>query len=143
MKIFIENPAGTKVKKEFLVDTKEWVPKPLMAVPYLYPYGFIPNTLQDDGDPLDAFLITDKNRNRGKTIEINVIGLVEFYEDDKRDFKILTKPLNESRILSSEVKERLTYFMLHAFDNNPEKTVKIGKFHSKNKALEEIEKCAI
>tara|TARA_Y100000310_G_C20543468_1_gene744452 strand:- start:110 stop:556 length:447 start_codon:yes stop_codon:yes gene_type:complete len=141
MKIFIENPAGTTKKKEFLEDTQEWVDKPTMAVPYPFPYGFIPNTLQSDGDPLDAFLITNNKKERGDVIEVDVLGLVEFYEDNERDFKILTKPLDEDTTITPDVKKKLTNFMLHAFDNNRSKTVKVGEFHGMDIAMEEIEKC--
>ncbi|MFC1790500.1 inorganic diphosphatase [Patescibacteria group bacterium] len=99
MKIFIENPAGTTLKREFNEKNNQWVNVGRFAVPYPFPYGFIPSTLQKDGDPLDAFLLTDQVAlcKRGQTLEVEVLGLAKFYEDEKRDYKVLVRKVGGVR----------------------------------------------
>ena len=141
--IFVENPAGTTKKKEFNERTKKWEKRGNLATPYPFPYGFVPDTLQDDGDPLDVFLVTNnyKNISRGDTFVGEVIGSVDYYEDGERDFKILAKRLGEKYKLTAQVKKKLKYYFIHAFDNRPEKTVEFGGFKGIKAAEIEIQKC--
>ena len=145
MKVFIENPSGVTLKKEFLDELGEWKTIGHLAVPYPYPYGFVLSTAQEDGDPLDAFLITSEPSkiNRGKVLEISVLGLVEYFEDEQRDYKILVRKKEEEVAVSDEIKEKIKNFLLHAFDNRPEKKVKFGGFRSIEEANKEIERCQL
>jgi inorganic pyrophosphatase len=143
MIIFIENPANTTLKKEFDEKTKKWKTIGHFAVPYPFPYGFIPSTLQKNGDPLDAFLITNQSSlyKRGQAHEAVVLGIAEYYEDDERDYKILVKKEGEKVSLCKKKKNATKNFLIHAFDNQPEKSYKFNGFFNKSKALKEIEKC--
>tara|TARA_Y100000310_G_C20670653_1_gene810082 strand:+ start:574 stop:1008 length:435 start_codon:yes stop_codon:yes gene_type:complete len=143
MKIFIENPSGTRIKKEFIEESNAWIEKNEVAVPYPYPYGFIPGTMQEDEDPLDVFLVTTSLFDRGDTPKVEVIGLVEFYEDDERDYKIICKLPKEDVTVNETVKKLLTHFMMHAFDNQKDKKVRVGEFYGKDIAMKEIEKCRV
>src|SRR5207248_11642367 len=42
-----------------------------------YDFGFIPNTLADDGDPLDVLLLMDEPAYPGCLIQARVLGLIE------------------------------------------------------------------
>jgi inorganic pyrophosphatase len=140
--IFIENPAGTTLKKEFNEKSESWSTVGHLAIPYPFPYGFIPKTRQKDGDPLDVFLLTKStNVKRGSKLLGDVIGLAEYFEDNERDFKILVKSSDGDIKLSAEVKKSLQYFLEHAFDNQPGKIVKFGGFKGIKAAVLEIKSC--
>jgi len=145
MEAFIENPAGQTLKQEFDEKTNTWDKKGNLAVPYPFPYGFIKRTLQEDGDPLDVFLITKKESNAGSgaVFEIELLGLIEYFESNERDYKILAKITGEDIALDEEVKKKLKYFLIHAFDNIPGKKVEFKGFFGKENALTEINKCQI
>jgi inorganic pyrophosphatase len=141
--IFIENPAYTTLKKEFDEKSNKWTKVGHLAIPYPFPYGFIPKTQQKDGDPLDAFLITSTpgKFKRGDTVHCEILGLVEYFEDKERDFKVLVKKSQEKIELSSNIKKALKYFLIHAFDNKPNKTVEFGGFKGIKNTKEEINRC--
>jgi inorganic pyrophosphatase len=59
--------------------------------PVHYPgdYGFIPSTLGDDGDPLDALVLVDAPSFPGCVMEVRPIGLLEMTDQGKGDEKVL------------------------------------------------------
>ena len=73
----------------------------ILKYPYFYPYayGFFPNTLGNDGDELDALLITDniyKNYTEDKTtIECYIVGGLMMHDEKGVDEKIFVVPKDE------------------------------------------------
>jgi inorganic pyrophosphatase len=73
----------------------------ILEYPYFYPYayGFFPNTLGNDGDELDALLITGKryqNYNDSKTeIEGVIVGGLMMHDEKGEDEKIFVVPVDE------------------------------------------------
>jgi inorganic pyrophosphatase len=59
------------------------------ATHYPQNYGFIPRTLADDGDPLDVLLIMSEPVVSGCLVEARPIGMIDMYDQGKRDCKIL------------------------------------------------------
>lgn len=58
-------------------------------------YGFIPQTLDEDGDELDALIITDTPLPTGIYIEGKVIGVMKFVDDGEVDDKIVVVPADD------------------------------------------------
>lgn len=58
-------------------------------------YGFIPQTLDEDGDELDALIITDAPLPTGIYLEARVIGVMRFVDDDEVDDKIVVVPADD------------------------------------------------
>lgn len=58
-------------------------------------YGFIPQTLDEDGDELDALIITDAPLPTGIFLEARVIGVMKFVDDDEVDDKIVVVPADD------------------------------------------------
>ena len=58
-------------------------------------YGFIPQTLDDDGDELDALVITDEPLPTGIFLEARVIGVLKFEDDGEIDDKIVVVPADD------------------------------------------------
>lgn len=58
-------------------------------------YGFIPGTLDEDGDELDVFFVTDEPLANGITSEAIVIGIVEFEDSGEMDHKVIAVPADD------------------------------------------------
>jgi inorganic pyrophosphatase len=92
---YIEIPGGTKEKWE--VDKKTGVLKKdqkngkdrvLNFLPYPGNYGFIPQTLSGDGDPIDLIDL-DESLGRGTIKRISVIGAMYFEDNNEIDYKFV------------------------------------------------------
>ncbi|MFI5212460.1 MAG: inorganic diphosphatase [Candidatus Saccharimonadales bacterium] len=58
-------------------------------------YGFIPQTLDEDGDELDALIITDAPLPTGIYLQARVIGVMRFVDDGEVDDKIVVVPADD------------------------------------------------
>jgi len=92
---YIEIPAGTKEKWEVEKETgvlkqesKNGKPRIIKFLPYPGNYGFIPQTLAGDGDPIDVIDL-DEGLNRGITKEIHIIGGLYFEDKKEEDVKLV------------------------------------------------------
>lgn len=102
--VLIEIPGGSKNKYEFDKDLNAFALDRVLysSVQYPYDYGFIPNTLADDGDPLDGMVIIDEPTFPGCVIAARPIGMLEMIDGGDRDEKLLCVPVKDPRY--SEVK---------------------------------------
>lgn len=55
-------------------------------------YGFIPQTLDEDGDELDTLIVTEEPLPTGIWLEATVIGVLNFMDDGDADHKIVVVP---------------------------------------------------
>lgn len=97
--VLIEIPAGSKNKYEFDKDMNAFALDRVLfaSVQYPYDYGFVPNTLADDGDPLDGMVIMDQPTFPGCVITARPIGMLEMIDGGDRDEKILCVPEEDPR----------------------------------------------
>ena len=70
IKIFIEIPKGSRQKYELNEETGQIELDRTIYGPVYFPfeYGYIKNTLADDGDPLDALILTNEATFPGCTV---------------------------------------------------------------------------
>ena len=97
--VLIEIPGGSKNKYEFDKDLQAFALDRVLysSVQYPYDYGFVPNTLADDGDPLDGMVIIDEPTFPGCIIAARPIGMLEMIDGGDRDEKILCVPDKDPR----------------------------------------------
>lgn len=97
--VLIEIPAGSKNKYEFDKDLGALALDRVLyaSVQYPFDYGFIPNTLADDGDPLDGLVIMDQPTFPGCVIAARPIGMLEMIDGGDRDEKLLCVPDKDPR----------------------------------------------
>jgi inorganic pyrophosphatase len=95
--VVIEIPTGSSHKiewnRELATMQLDRVEPAIFAKPTNY--GFIPQTLDEDGDELDVLLVTDEPLPTGVFLEARIIGVMEFADDEEVDDKIykdLKKP---------------------------------------------------
>ena len=91
----IEIPAGTKQKWEFNFETgemekdyKDGKERIIQFLPYPGNYGFIPETLAGDGDPIDVIDL-DEAGERGDLKEVRIIGALDFEDKKEEDIKFI------------------------------------------------------
>ena len=97
--ILVEIPAGSKNKYEFDRNMQSFTLEKVLhtSVHYPYDYGFIPNTIAEDGDPLDGMVIMDQPTFPGCIIASRPIGMLEIIDGKKYDQKILCIPDKDVR----------------------------------------------
>jgi len=74
----------------FVVDRVE--PK-IFAKPVNY--GFIPQTLDEDGDELDTLIVSEEPMPTGVYLEARIIGILNFEDDGEADHKIVVVPADD------------------------------------------------
>lgn len=97
--VLIEIPGGCKNKYEFDKDMNAFILDRVLfsSVKYPYDYGFVPNTLADDGDPLDGMVMMDEPTFAGCVIASRPICMLEMIDGGDRDEKILCVPAEDPR----------------------------------------------
>ena len=95
--VVVEIPQGSNHKIEWnrklAVMQLDRVEPQLFAKPTNY--GFIPQTLDEDGDELDALIITDSPLPTGIFLEARIIGVMKFVDDGEVDDKIVVVPADD------------------------------------------------
>lgn len=119
--VVVEIPTGSNNKIEW--DRKLAVFKLDRVEPAVFAkpvnYGFIPQTLDEDGDELDALVITDQPLTTGIYLEAKVIGVMKFVDDGEVDDKIIVVPADD----------RQTGNHIKSIDDIPAQLLKQIEFH--------------
>ncbi len=97
--VLIEIPAGSKNKYEYDKDLQALALDRVLYSSVQYPgdYGFVPNTLADDGDPLDGLVLIDQPTFPGCVIAARPIGMLVMIDGGDHDEKILCVPDKDPR----------------------------------------------
>ncbi|MEH2070258.1 inorganic diphosphatase [Nostoc sp. PA-18-2419] len=97
--VLVEITGGSKNKYEYDKELEAFALDRVLysSVKYPYDYGFVPNTLADDGDPLDGMVIIDEPTFPGCIIAARPIGFLEMIDGGDRDEKILCVPDKDPR----------------------------------------------
>ncbi|AKB44946.1 MAG: inorganic diphosphatase [Methanosarcina vacuolata] len=95
--VLIEIPKGSRNKYEYDKEKKVIKYDRMLFSSMVYPsdYGFFPDTLALDGDPLDAMVLTWEPTFPGCIIEVHLVALFDMEDDKGRDQKILCVPKND------------------------------------------------
>ena len=141
----IEIPRGTSAKYEYDKDLSVFRLDRCLQSAMIYPgnYGFIPNTLAADGDPLDVVVFNQTPIQRGTLVECKVLGSLNMTDNGAKDYKILAVPISHYKTYESlnDIEDLFLdvtkNFFEHYKDLN-ETTVTVGKWHGKQRAQEII-----
>ncbi|MDO4781307.1 MAG: inorganic diphosphatase [Candidatus Saccharibacteria bacterium] len=95
--VVVEIPTGSNHKIEW--DRKVGVMRLDRVEPAIFAkptnYGFIPQTLDEDGDELDVLLVTDQPLATGLVVTARILGVMKFVDDDEVDDKIIAVPSDD------------------------------------------------
>ena len=146
--VIIEIPKGSRNKYEY--DHEEDCIKldRFLFSSMVYPtdYGFIPDTLGLDGDPLDAMVCVSEATFPGCRIAVKPIALFRMEDDKGIDDKVLCVPLQdptwnileELDDLSDQLRDEIAHFF-SVYKDLEQKKVTVDGWYSREEALEEIE----
>jgi len=120
--ITVEVPQGSRNKYEYdpAIDAIRLDRMLFTSTRYPHDYGFIPGTLAEDGDPLDAMVILDEPTFPGCLISVRPIGVFWMTDEKGPDAKILTVPATDPRYSHyqdlDDVPQHVTAEIGHFFD---------------------------
>lgn len=97
--VVIEIPSGSRNKYEYDHSTHVIRLDRVLHSSVHYPtdYGFIPETLSKDGDPLDAMVIVYDHTFPGCHVPVRPIGMLRMHDEKGEDEKILAVPTGDPR----------------------------------------------
>lgn len=67
------------------------------AAPFPFDYGFAPQTLWEDNDPLDIIVLSTFPLQSGLLVRVRPIGVMEMIDAGESDYKVLTVPSSDRR----------------------------------------------
>lgn len=93
----IEIPYGSNIKYEIDKDSGAVVVDRVLYSAMFYPanYGFVPNTLADDGDPADILVLNEYPLQAGSVIPCRLIGVLVMEDESGMDEKLLAVPVSK------------------------------------------------
>ena len=136
--VVIEIPLkGDPVKYEVDKESGAMFVDRFLHTAMFYPcnYGFIPNTLSDDGDPVDVLVVGRHSVVPGAVMRSRPIGVLMMEDEAGQDEKILAVPhpklhpfyddVNSYKDLPKTLIEQIEHFFAHYKDLEPGKWVKV------------------
>lgn len=154
-KVCIEISKDSKIKYEYNEETKMMELDRILhnSNSFPYNYGFIPDTLSPDGDPVDIIVLCDYELLPGCVTKVKIIGGIETSDEKGKDDKIIavlddkidpkSKYINNLDDINKYELDNIIYFLKHYKDNEKNKFVNIGKIYNKAEALEVVSKYSL
>ena len=149
--VIIEIPSHSDpVKYEVDKESGAIMVDRFMSTPMFYPcaYGYIPNTLSEDGDPIDVLLHTPCNVISGCVIRCRPVGVLKMEDESGVDAKLMAVPITKLLPTYEKVKEiehipdtllkQIEHFFTHYKDLEDGKWVKVQGWGGASEAKEEI-----
>ena len=149
--VIIEIPMNADpVKYEVDKDTGAVVVDRFMLTAMHYPcnYGYIPQTLSDDGDPVDVLVMTPFPIQVGAVVRCRTLGMLKMEDEAGMDAKLLAVPVEKlypaySKLrtvddVSAELRGQIRHFFEHYKDLEKGKWVKVQGWEGPEAAFKEI-----
>ncbi len=118
--------------------------------PYPFDYGFVPQTLWDDGDALDVIVLTTFPLAVGILVRVRPVGIMEMIDGGESDYKVIGVPVDDKRwedvqtlddVNQHALKEYVHFFETYKELKKGEKgEVVINGYKGKEDAVAAIEK---
>ena len=144
--VYVEIEQFSNVKYEYNKQTTQLEIDRLLNKPYVYPYayGFIVNTLAEDGDELDILIVSDDKKNIFKNdayYNVYIIGALDMEDEKGRDQKVLCvseedySKIKDIQDLTDTVKNNIYRFFVNYKNDAPGKWSKVTQFMNKYEAV--------
>ena len=148
--VTIEIPKGQRNKYEIDHKTGRLRLDRHLYTPMGYPadYGFIEDTLGEDGDPLDAMVLLPESVHPGVMVAARAVGMFKMVDDAGGDDKVICVPAGDHRwdhikdladVPTHEL-EAIKHFFMHYKDLEPGKFVEAADFVGRVEAEAEVER---
>lgn len=148
----VEIPQGSMLKIEwdrkraaFMLDR---VDPAIFAKPCNY--GFIPQTLDEDGDELDTLIVTDEPLPTGIWLQARILGILNFEDDGENDHKIVVVPADDRNTgdsintlddLGERWKQKIEHHFTHYKDLKKPGSTKVMGWGGVPEAQQIIDEC--
>ncbi|RLE64984.1 MAG: inorganic diphosphatase [Thermoprotei archaeon] len=148
--VVVEIPLGSNVKYEVDKETGVLFVDRILYTSMVYPfnYGFIPGTLEEDGDPVDVLVLGKTPVVPGSIIVARPIGLLIMEDEEGPDSKVIAVPktkidpefkdVNDISDVPEAVKNKIKHFFEHYKELEPNKWVKVKEWKSGSEAKKRI-----
>jgi len=149
--VVIEIPShSTPIKYEVDKDTGVVMVDRFFATSMYYPcdYGYVPQTLSEDGDPVDVLVKSPFPLQPGIVIRCRPVGLLRMTDESGKDAKILAVPVDKLTTRYSHIQkatdlgqdflDSLSHFFQHYKDLEKGKWVKVDGWEDVEAARKEI-----
>jgi len=97
--VIVEIPKGSNNKYE--IDKETGLIKldraNYSSAAYPFDYGFAPQTLWEDGDPLDVVILTTYPLNPGILVAVRPVAVMEMIDSGESDYKVIGVPVEDKR----------------------------------------------
>jgi inorganic pyrophosphatase len=148
--VVIEIPKGSRNKYEVDHDTGRVKLDRYLFTPMAYPidYGFIEDTLGEDGDPLDALVLLPEPLFPGVLVEARPVAMFQMTDEAGGDDKVLCVPAGDPRwdhitdlgdVPPFEL-EAIKHFFVHYKDLEPGKFVEAADWVGRAAAEAEVQR---
>jgi inorganic pyrophosphatase len=146
--VIIEIPRDSHNKYEYDHETHTIKLDRHLVVSMSYPaeYGFVPDTLGGDGDPLDALVLTEYPTFPGCLIETRIVGMCVMTDEKGEDAKLIGVPsydpqwrsANDIGDIPKAILDRIAHFFTVYKDLEEGKWVKVEHWVGRDEALKEL-----
>lgn len=145
--VFIEIPKDGNIKYELDKESGVIFVDRFLHTAMIYPfnYGFVPNTLSEDGDPIDVLVLGDQKVMPGVVIPSKIIGMLEMEDEAGIDTKVLAVPtekidpssseINDISDVSNSIKNKIKHFFENYKTLEPGKWVKVKEWKGQKEAI--------
>ncbi len=117
--------------------------------PYPFDYGFAPQTLWEDNDPLDVVILSTFPLHPGILVRVRPVGVIEMIDSGESDYKIISVPVDDKRwadvqdlkdVNKHTLKEFQHFFETYKHLKGKGDVVEIKAFKDKKSAIEAIKR---
>ncbi len=148
--VVIEIPMGGYVKYEMDKDSCMIKVDRVLYTAMYYPfnYGFVPGTLEEDGDPVDVLVLSYEPFYPGTYLKAKPIGMLVMEDEEGIDNKIIAVPVekidprfknfNDITDVPDIIKDKIKHFFEHYKELEPGKWVKTKEWLPKEEAIKRI-----
>jgi inorganic pyrophosphatase len=135
--VIVEIPKGSNIKYEIDIETGTIFVDRKLSTAMIYPfnYGFIPNTKEDDGDPVDVFVLGDYPVVPMSVIRARPVGVLVTEDQEGQDSKIIAVPIKEVdpgfsdvtniNSIADHIRNQIKHFIEHHKDLEKGKYVQV------------------
>lgn len=151
----IEIPLDSKLKLEYDYENKRLRLDRILDNSFAYPcnYGYIPNTLADDGDCLDIIMPVSYKIPENTIVKVKIIGVLKMEDESGIDHKIIVLPvekidrnfthINNITDLDLNLINKLEFFFRHYKDLCSDKHVELKGIGTREEALSIFDKTVL
>jgi inorganic pyrophosphatase len=148
--VMIEIPKGSSIKYEYDIESGFILVDRKLFTAMYYPcnYGFIPNSLEKDGDPVDVLVLGETPLAPLSLIKVIPVGVLKTEDEEGQDAKIVAIPtskidpsfstVQDIEDVPQHLKDQIKHFFEHYKELEKEKFVKISGWEGKESAVRKI-----